>query len=165
MKLTHKRLLELLSYDHDTGEFRWNVTKGSAHKGSVCNAIRGNGYLTVTLDKESIYLHRLAWFYIHKEWPHEIDHINHNKKDNRISNLRNVTSRGNKRNLRLRPDNTSGCTGVSLDKRSNKWAACIVIDGKKCGLGYFATIDEAVAARKSAERVHNFHPNHGSSTR
>ncbi len=91
----------------------------------------------------------------------EIDHINGDRTDNRICNLRDVTSAGNSCNRRRQDRNTSGVTGVAWDKRASRWQARIGLNGKQKYLGYFDSLDEAVAARKAAELELGFHPNHG----
>ena len=80
-----------------------------------------------------------------------VDHINHNRLDNRKSNLRVCTQQQNNINVSTRKNNTSGYKGVSLDKRRNKWRARVNIDGKEKSLGYYKTKEEAIAARKQAE--------------
>lgn len=80
-----------------------------------------------------------------------IDHISHNTKDNRKSNLRNVTSSQNNMNVSKRSDNTSGVTGVSWHKGIQKWRARINVSGKEVNLGYFEEFEDAVKARKEAE--------------
>lgn len=91
----------------------------------------------------------------------EIDHENHIRNDNRIENLRLVSSKGNKKNTTRRCDNTSGVTGVHWFKRECKWKVQIKVDGKQRHLGLFDNLDDAVAARKAAERQYGFHENHG----
>jgi len=101
--------------------------------------------------------HRVAWALHYGEWPkHEIDHINGNKRDNRIQNLRDVPHLLNQRNRGLRADNTSGADGVSWMK-AGFWR--VTVAGKY--LGIFKDFEAAVAARKSAEQAHGYHVNHG----
>nr|WP_175479900.1 HNH endonuclease signature motif containing protein [Paracoccus homiensis] len=105
--------------------------------------------------------HRVAWAVIHGRWPNgEIDHINGDRSDNRLANLREVTKRENHRNMAIRSDNTSGVTGVYWAREKGKWAAYIKAD-KMVALGRYDTFAEAVAARRAAEKVLGYHPNHG----
>lgn len=80
-----------------------------------------------------------------------IDHINQDKLDNRKCNLRVVSRSVNAFNAKTRIDNTSGCPGVSWEAARGKWTARICIDGKVKCIGRFATIENAITARKSAE--------------
>jgi len=82
----------------------------------------------------------------------EIDHINHNKIDNRRSNLRECTTKENVRYARTRSDNISGVTGVGFTKRENRWRARIFVDGKEKGLGYYKNKEDAIKARLKAEK-------------
>lgn len=117
-----------------------------------------NGYVTaVTRDEEKkiIRLHSLVMgfpdtrIYVidHKTHPYGNEH----KIDNRKQNLRIVTKQKNQINRSLQSNNTSGCTGVWLDKRRQKWVAQIIIDGKHIHLGQFIDKEDAINARKEAE--------------
>ena len=88
-----------------------------------------------------------------------IDHINHNPSDNRLSNLRCVTQKENQRNMKLGIRNRTGVAGVSYQKGS--WQAQLKIGERHIHLGCFDTKQEATAARRAAEIVAGFHPNHG----
>ena len=91
----------------------------------------------------------------------EIDHINQNRLDNRIENLRVVTKSINLQNQKLSSNNTSGHIGVCWIKDANKWRAAIGVDGKLIYLGNYARIEDAIAVRKQAEKHHDFSPLHG----
>lgn len=80
-----------------------------------------------------------------------VDHINHNPLDNRKSNLRICTKQQNEMNISIRSHNTSGITGVSIHKQTNKWRAYIEYNQKYIHLGLFNTKEEAIEARKQAE--------------
>ena len=148
MTLTLNRLKELLSYDPDTGAFTW--IKASACRtivGSVAGTLNSKGYVKIQVDKKLYPAHRLAWLYYYGEWPDNfVDHINRNKSDNRISNLRVVSASVNMRNCGLRSTNTSGFKGVSYFAHRRKWAATIRLHGKSCVLGMFDTPEAASAA-------------------
>ena len=108
------------------------------------------GYTALeTNDKEARKTIRFHYLLGKKGW----DHINRNPFDNRSSNLRECTDRGNALNHSIRKDNTSGVTGVHYIKQNNKWQARISIGGgKRRSLGYFDTYEEAVEARIKAEK-------------
>lgn len=150
----------MLSYDEGTGYFAWLVQKnsfgGKVKVGAEAGYINPNGYREIRLNGKLYLGHRLAWFYTNREWPQsEMDHINGDPADNRISNLRCVTSSQNKMNTRVRSDNASGHKGVSWGKSVNKWVARIGVNGKYKHLGCFESIDEAVAARAAAEKIYH----------
>jgi len=107
--------------------------------------------------------HRLAWFYVYGEFPTMIDHIDGNRTNNKISNLRQVSSKENQCNLTIAANNTSGITGVSFSKERSKWEAKIQIDGKTIHLGRYLDKEDAILARKQGEVKYEFHKNHGKS--
>lgn len=107
-----------------------------------------NGYYGTLIQKKQIGVHQLLKG-IHKG--KVIDHINRNKKDNRLCNLRIVDKSQNAFNTDLRINNSSGVTGVRYRKDTNRWTAEIKKHGKKHCLGCFATIEEATEARRKAE--------------
>lgn len=163
--ISHDRLLEILDYNRDTGDFTW---KEKVARKTVVGARAGSdkpnagGYLRMRICGELYYTHRLAWFYHHGEWPeHQIDHIDQNKTNNKLDNLRSVTHQENNKNVPLRANNTSGMCGIIWLKRRKKWGARIGIDGVHINLGEFDTFDQAAAARHGAEIIAGFHPNHG----
>ena len=161
--LTVAELREKLSYDPLTGLFTWPKRRRTGRLNSHADFPAGHrktgkygGYIVIRLNFQLYRAHRLAWFYVHGEWPNgEIDHINSDPTDNRIANLRIATSSGQRMNSRRRSDNTSGTKGVWYDKRRSKWIAEVMVDGKKHHIGQFATLLEAKGARiAAAERLH-----------
>lgn len=148
--ITHQRLLELIAYDPETGSFTHRQQRRGVRKGSRAGSRMPIGYWNVRVDGEQFYLHRLAWFYVHGTWPDsEVDHINRDKGDNRIANLRLASHHENTLNRPVYANNTSGSTGVTFDKARGKWKACIFGDKY---IGRFATKEEAVAARDAAAK-------------
>ena len=153
--ITQKRLKSLLTYNPDTGEFRWRVRRGGpAVPGSIAGSHNSEGYVHIQIDRVKHGAHRLAWLYVHGEQPVEIDHINRVKDDNRIVNLRSVTHAQNSQNQSRPKNNTSGHIGVDFHTRSNRWRARIKIDGKLRDIGYFQNKEDAAFARQRAEAQH-----------
>ena len=152
--LTQARLKELLHYDPDTGIFTWiKKSKKSIPVGSVAGAQHNQGYRSLCIDYKRYLAHRIAWLYIFGEMPPGfIDHINRNRSDNRISNLRVVDRSGNQQNHKIRKDNTSGISGIYWHKQRKKWHVRIWIKRKSRNVGLFETIEEAKTARQEAER-------------
>lgn len=148
--------LSRISYDPTTGEFRWvrpNVGRGRA--GGAAGSKRPDGYIRICLDRQYVLAHRLAWFIVHGAWPQfGIDHINGDKSDNRIDNLRDIPQRMNCQNIRKpRGHNKSGYLGVWL--HDGRYAAGITVDGKYISLGGFATPEEASDAYWKAKAVYH----------
>jgi hypothetical protein len=125
-------------------------------------ADKGNGYLRGAIFSRPYLAHRVIWAMATGAWPpDQIDHINGDRADNRIENLRAVTSAENQQNAAMRHDNTSGVVGVSWHKAHGKWQVQIRASGKNIHLGYFNNKDEAVATRATADIEYGFHENHG----
>lgn len=155
-----------LEYDPETGLFKWRATnrRGFVGRQAGCFCPR-DGYIRIRINGKLELAHRLAWNMTYPDdqvGPDEqIDHINHDRTDNRIVNLRRASNTENSRNASIGVNNTSGALGVWFEKRRNKWAAEIKVDRQKIHLGQFAEFADAVAARKAAEVKYGFHENHG----
>lgn len=159
---TQAEVRELFDYrDGDLWWFKRPSNRVDVSKPAGC-IHKINGYRVIRIGGKLQFSHRLIWLYVHGEFPEDqIDHINGERSDNRIENLRAVTDRENSRNKSKYTNNTSGTTGVSWEKQEGKWHAIIRVDGRQKHLGFFDDIDEAIAARKAAEVVWGFHENHG----
>jgi len=155
-ELTAEYLRSILNYDQETGIFTWKVSTSSRVKaGDVAGCPDGQGYLQISVQSRLYRAHRLAWLYACGEWPKlDIDHINRNRSDNRISNLRDVSRKQNGQNASKPSSNTSGYTGVSWHRRRSKWQVKITHSYKMIHLGYFSILEEAIAARKAAEKLY-----------
>ena len=155
-ELTAEKLRSILHYDPATGIFTWKVSTSSSVKiGDITGCPNGGGYLRLWLQSRLYLAHRLAWLHTYGVWPKDqIDHINRNRLDNRIANLREVSHKQNQQNRSKPSNNTSGHPGVCWHKRDFKWQAQIKHNRKQIHLGFFATIEEAVAARKAGEKLY-----------
>lgn len=165
-------LRELLQYDPETGVLVWRARNSGSKQDKNFNARFlgkpaltanvGNGYLHGEIVGHRVLAHRVVWAFVHGEWPDgQIDHINGDRADNRIANLRVVTAAGNAQNLALRLSNKSGAHGVTFCKRRSKWRARVNVFGSERHLGEFRNIEDAIRARKLAEQALGYHPNHG----
>jgi HNH endonuclease/AP2 domain len=149
--LTHDRLTEVLSYDPLTGVFVWKkALNGRIKVGQIAGSINTNGHRQIRLDGYYWVSHRLAWFYVKREWPaDEIDHHDLNKDNNSFRNLREATHLQNCSNRRASPlTNTSGYKGVSPLR--GRWHAQIKRAGRNHSLGYFDDPKEAHEAYMEA---------------
>lgn len=150
--ITQARLRELLHYDPNTGVFTRLVAKGTAKVGDVAGGIRKDGYINISVDGSPYLAHRLAWLYVHGVWPPaHTDHIDLDRQNNRIANLREATSSQNIANTRRRQRNTSGVKGVYWSRIRRKWIAQIGYQKRVLNLGGFDNIEEARRARVAAE--------------
>ena len=120
------------------------------------------GYHVGGIDNRMFLAHRVLWAVVHGAWPEgQIDHIDGDGTNNRLSNLRVVSNTENARNAKLSKRNSSGRAGVGLHKASGRWEARIGVGKRKRHLGLFTRFDDACAARAAAEIEYGFHENHG----
>ena len=147
----------LFDYDYVNGGLIWRVDYGFyGYVGDYAAWINECGYKYIKLkDKLSYTEHRLVWLWHHKRFPvggKEIDHINRDRADNRIENLREVTHRENCENTVNRTDNTSGVRGVHFSNKDNSWHARIMTNGTHKHIHWSRCFDEAVLHRLAAEQ-------------
>lgn len=159
-ELALNRLREVLDYDAATGVLTRKKTDRIHWRfvGLPAGHVTPSGYISVSIDGVEYRAHRLAWLLAYGEWPSDqIDHINGNRQDNRLANLREATHALNAQNRQsLRSTNKSGLPGVSLFKRTGRWAATISVAGRTRSLGTFTTREEAHEAYVAAKR--ELHP-------
>ena len=170
-------LRKLLRYDAETGKLFWLhrprsmftsdrvfSSWNSRFSGNEAfSTIKKDGYMCGGMLSKTFKAHRVAWALYFGQWPEfEIDHINGDRSDNRIKNLRSATKSINQRNSALPSNNTSGHHGVSFDKLTGKWRAWIAINGKFKHLGLFFDIEDAISARRCSEAGLGFTERHGS---
>lgn len=143
-------------YDPETGNIYWKI---GCCKGSIAGGKGDRGYWVIRFRKRTIKAHRIAWLHFYGSVPvkpFEIDHINGDKSDNRIVNLRQCVRSQNISNAsKIRTNNTSGCPGVHWFKRDQRYAANIKANGQLIFLGYFDTFDEAKSARIAAVKKYH----------
>lgn len=159
--LTQTLLKQKLSYDKTTGVFTWKTGK---YKGRCAGTIAGTkpnqGYVRINIDKKEYKAHRLAWLYIYGSFPvKQLDHVNRNRVDNKIDNLRLADDALNSKNQSIYKNSPTGYHGVTA--HGTRWRARINVGGKKIHLGVFDTIKEAAKCRAEAEVKYGFHQNHG----
>lgn len=172
--LSAELLREALAYDAESGRLLWkyrplhHFASAAAQKmwnarfaGTRAGSTHKFGYVVLRVCRQHIKAHRAAWWIVHGREPLFIDHDNGRRGDNRLANIDDVTKHQNSRNQRRPSHNTSGVLGVSQERRSGRWRAYIKEGDRNVSLGYYATKEEAAAARKAAEQRLGFNPNHG----
>lgn len=144
--LDYDRVRALFDYDTINGGLIWKKD------GKVAGSIEHHGYIRIGVNGKTYRAHHLVWLWHNGVFPDTIvDHINQNKSDNRIENLRLSDPTLNNLNRSTGSNNTSGYKGVSYVKRINKYQATITVKGKHYRLGQYKTFEEAKYARISAE--------------
>jgi hypothetical protein len=154
--ITAGRLREITEYDEETGVLRWKICKPPIRAGSEVGGKHiSHGYKDAVVEGTRSRVHRLIWLYVNGKWPDgQIDHINGDTTDNRISNLRDVRPQVNSQNKRHPPTHSkSGYLGVCFNTSRGKWKASICVGGRHKHVGHFNTAEEAHAAYVAAKRT------------
>ena len=154
-KLTLDRLHQVLDYNKETGVFVWKHRDKHKEKlGKVATTSLMYCYLGVSLDGVKYPAHRLAFFYVHGYWPKIVDHINGDKLDNRIENLRNVDEFINTQNIhKARKNNKNNLLGVYVFE--GRYKSCIRVNKKSLHLGTFDSKELAHEAYLQAKRKYH----------
>jgi hypothetical protein len=144
-------LKDKYDYDPATGVFRRKTSWGKQKVGDEAGCISPQGYRYLSFKGRATPAHRLAWLWVHGAWPTaDVDHIDRDRLNNRIDNLRSVTRSVNCHNIAAR--SSSGEKGVTAASKNNgAWEARIMVNRKAIYLGSYQTKEEAAAARKGAE--------------
>jgi hypothetical protein len=151
--ITAERLRELVHYCPETGVFTHLQSKGRKKAGMRAGWLRKDGYIETEVDGKAYKAHRLAWLYTYGAWPiHHIDHIDGNRSNNRLINLRDVNRFINSQNQRL-PCKINQCGFLGVHKHGPKFRAQIRVKGKNKHLGLFDTAELAHEAYLRAKRV------------
>jgi hypothetical protein len=140
--ISQEELKDELVFNKTIGQF-YRISTDFKETGSK----RGDGYISVSCKGRLYYAHKLAWLYCYGEYPlSDVDHINGNRADNRISNLRLATRSQNVLNSDMKSNNKSGYKGVSWDKAKRRWRVCCSVSGKNVHVGYFRDLVKASQA-------------------
>lgn len=178
---TQEFLDSCFKYNKFTGELIWKVRSecsfplqenrtpshianawNAAWSGKLALASKAkNGYLRGTINGQFYYAHRIIYKLVYGVEPDDIDHEDGNRSNNKLKNLIDKSRQNNLKNRALSSNNTSGTHGVSYSNRHKLWAACIYHSNERIHLGWFKDKDLAIAARKEAELLYQYHPNHG----
>jgi hypothetical protein len=153
-------------FDYKDGQLIWKVQKANRTQiGSVAGwanrDIHGQQYMNVELDGKSYKVHRIVFVYHHGYMPKRIDHIDGNRFNNNIENLREVTASQNALNSKFRRSNTSGSKNVFFDNRSNKWRVQLRINGRSKSFGAYDNLELAdLVATEARDKFHGAYARH-----
>jgi hypothetical protein len=145
-------------FDHKDGRLYWKKVNHSNKKylvGQEVGSIHKTGYRHVTWQGKVHKVHRLIYLLEHGYLPNEIDHINGDRQDNRLENLRDVTRSQNQFNKAMCKNNTSGTRGVSWHKKSNAWLVRVCASGKTKSIGYFKDLELAGLVADEARSIYH----------
>lgn len=162
MTASIEELRKVLDYDTLTGVFHWSHGMRKRNAGAVAGTVNDDGYVCIKYQRKVYWGHRIAWAFVHGEWPHElIDHKDLNRSNNAIANLREANRSSNIWNSPKLKSNTSGRKGVSVTA-SGRYLAQIRAYRKNHYLGLFDSVEEAHAAYcAAADKLHGEYANHG----
>lgn len=154
------RLREILEYDTESGLFTWRIGISNRVKPGMQAGNKTHGYIEIGIENQAYRAHKLAWLYVFGYWPEKsIDHIDGNRSNNAIKNLRLATNQENSQNKwgASSSNKSSGMLGVTWHKQRGKWMAQITHDGRNHNLGLFDTAELAHSAYLHAkQRIHEF---------
>jgi hypothetical protein len=151
--ITQDKLKEY--FDYKDGNLFWKKQPASHIKvGDVVGTINKRGYVQVKFLCKRFYAHRLIYFMFNGYFPQEVDHIDGNKTNNKIENLREATPAQNRHNRKISKNNTSGIKGVSWNKKENVWIAQCQVNKKNYFLGRY---HDKEMARKIVQQFRNQH--------
>lgn len=142
-------------FTYDDGKLLWKAKKGKMIAGSEAGTMNDQGYMIVMLDGQRYRTHKIIFLMHHGYMPKYVDHIDGNRSNNKIKNLRECTQSENMYNASIRSDNRSGEKGVSWHKGANKWRVRLYIGGQETQIGLFD--DFELAQLVSAEARDKFH--------
>jgi hypothetical protein len=158
--LAEAYLRQRFNYIPEKAELRWRARVGddrftktwnTRFANTIAGTIHSDGYRVIQIDGRDYLSHHIIWCLETHKWPDsDLDHRSLDQGNNHIDNLRPATSAQNQWNTVPRANNTSGCKGVSFDKRSGKWRAYIYVKGTQISLGFFSNKDAAAAYARAA---------------
>jgi len=151
MRVTYERVRELFYYNGK--DLVWKASRKGVMRGTSAGGVTSSGYKYIGIDRTQYLAHRLIWLFHYGYFPeHQIDHINRDRLDNRIGNLREVSCLCNLKNRGPQKCNITGIKGVVFSERDKRYYARIGVNRKGCYLGSFKNLIDAVLVRYAAEQ-------------
>ena len=159
-ELNQAFLQKFFLYEPNTGKLITRLPAQSRPKGIIVGSKGSHGYLMTGIQGKNYLIHRLIWLYMTGSLPEQVDHIDHDRLNNKWDNLREVNSIDNVRNTGLSKNSTTKINGVS-QRKDGSYRAYIMVNRKQIHLGVFSDLGDAIQARKDADIKYGFHSNHG----
>jgi hypothetical protein len=154
--ITQELILDLLKYENGKLFYKNKTHKFSKVKiGDEAGSLYGNGYLNVKINQKPYQVHRLVFMMFHGFLPKLIDHIDGNKLNNKIENLRECNYITNGYNRKIGSNNTSGYKNVVWNKKLNKWRVSLWVNKKYKDCGYFEDLELAVMVAHEARNKYH----------
>lgn len=149
-------LHELLRYDSESGHLYWKTNLGRCQSSRPAGHLAKNGYWVIRINNTLYKSHRVIFAMVHKRWPKlYVDHVDGNRSNNRVCNLREATRSQNMHNVKLRCDNKTGVKGIAWEADRNKYVAYVSIRGCIKFKKRFSSLESAISARrKAAKKLH-----------
>ena len=158
--ITQQRLFELFNYKD--GNLYWKVNRQHTKAGSVAGTNRDDGYIVICVDQKRYRAHRLIFMFHNGYYPNEIDHIDGNKSNNKIENLRESNRKLNMMNIGRYSNNTSGYKNVSWNVNCCKWQVRLRLNNRYKSFGYYEDLELAdLVAQEARNKYHGEYANHG----
>lgn len=159
--LTQALLKKFYNYDPLTGVVTARLEQHNYYAGEVVGYVANTGYISLSVGCKEYLLHRIIWLYMTGNMPDQVDHIDHDRLNNKWDNLREVNNTDNSKNASISKNSSTKINGVSFMKSRGKYRAYITVNRKQISLGLYDTEQEAAKARRDADIKYGFHPNHG----
>lgn len=150
-------------FEYKDGELYWKISPKHHNKiGKKVGYLQKSGYVVCGVAGKTYYVHRVIYLMHNNHMPEQVDHIDTNRSNNKIDNLRAATQQQNSCNGKLKTSNTSGVKGVYFNKRKQRWHARVSYYYKEIHVGYFKTLEEAEkAVKEKRDELHMEFANHG----
>lgn len=166
---TPEYLRKRLRYEPETGKLFWidcdeetNSWRAKYVNKEAFTSFMNQGYRQGTIKKSGFLAHRVIWAIYYGKWPEKtIDHIDGDRSNNKITNLREATQSENSRNMSISKRNKSGFIGVSWSKQRNKWHVQMMVNGINKSFGFYDDISEAAKRRLQVSKGHGYSDGHG----